>query len=64
MLCWLFHLRAWLADLRLRCADRRYRSKVKVIDSLPATPEELKQAARERALNKIGEKLERYVDTT
>ena len=50
--------------LRLRCADRRYQAKVKAIDSLPSTPEELKRAARERALTKIGETLERYVDTT
>ena len=50
-----------LEDVRLRRAARRYQERVRVIDSLDV-PEAFKQAAREEALNRLGQWIERYLD--
>jgi hypothetical protein len=50
-----------LDDVRLRRTARRYQERVRVIDSL-AIPEAFKKAAREEALNRLGKRIERYLD--
>jgi hypothetical protein len=58
---WIRLLLDRLEDVRLRGAAKRFSDRVRVIDSLDI-PASFKQAAREEALNRLGKRIERYLD--